>query len=326
MKNLLRACLLGATACLGVITDAACQTFPTKPVRFIIAFPPGGGSDSIARILGQKLSEIWRQPVIMDNRGGANGIIATDITAKSPPDGYTMLLGGLGMATNPLIYSKLPFDNFKDLAPISLAATSPSILVVHPSVAAKSVKELIALAKANPRKFDFSSSGIGTGAHLSGELFKLMAGIQNVHVPYKGSGAAVTAVISGEVHMLFSTPPSAVALVKAGKLRALAVTSAKRYPLTPDLPTVAESGLPGYETDQWWGISGTGGTPKSIISAISAALVKASDTAEVKAQLAKAGVDAAASTPEFFAAHLRSEYKKWAKVLPETSKQDFGVN
>jgi tripartite-type tricarboxylate transporter receptor subunit TctC len=240
--------------------SAAEENYPGRPIRFILPYPPGGGNDFVARVIAVRLAQNIRQQVVIDNRGGAHGIIATELTAKAPPDGYTILLGGTGHAINPYMY-KLPYDTEKDFAPISLAAVAPNILVLHPSVAAASVRELIALAKANPRLLHYGSAGGGGSSHVAGELFKMYADIALMHVTYRGTGPATTALLAGEVQMMFSTLPPALPQMRAGKLRALAVTGARRSSVAPEVPTIAESGLPGYEAIGWWGILAPGETP-----------------------------------------------------------------
>ena len=247
--------LAATLAILAPHAARAADAYPAKPVRFVVAFPPGGGTDIIARAIAQKLAERIAQQVVVDNRPGAGGNIGTDIVAKSAPDGYTMLMGSAGpLAINASLFGKMPFDPIKDLAPVTLAASTPNVLVVHPSLRVATVKELIALAKARPGEINFASSGHGTPAHLAGELFNSMAGVKMVHVPYKGAAPALADLLGGQVQLMFSTMPPALPHVKDGKLRALAVTSAKRSPAAPDLPTLDEIALPGFEANTWHGV------------------------------------------------------------------------
>ena len=293
---------------------AAEERYPGRPIRFILPYPPGGGNDFVARIIAVRLAQNIRQQVVIDNRGGAHGIIATELTAKAPPDGYTIFFGGTGHAINQYMY-KLPYDSEKDFAPISLAAVAPNVLVLHPSVAAVSIKEMIALAKANPQRFHFGSAGGGGNSHLAGELFRLLAEIELVHVPYRGTGPAATALLAGEVQMMFSTLPPVLQHMRAGKVRALAITGARRSAVAPDVPTIAESGLPGYEATGWWGILAPGKTPQGIVATLNAEIVKVLHADETKAQLSREGIEAVGGTPAQFAAHIRSEGLKWAVVI-----------
>ncbi len=296
-------------------TAAAQEKYPSKPVRLILPFPPGGGSDAFARIFGPKLAEALGQTVVIDNRPGAGANIGAEIAAKAPPDGYTLFLGNVAHAINVSLYSKLNYDLVKDFTSVSLLASTPNIVVVHPSVPAKSVKELIALAKARPGQLDVASSGAGSSAHLSGALFNNMAGTKMNHVPYKGGGPAVVALLGGQVSVGFATAPSAVQHVKSGKLRGLAVTSAQRSPAMPDLPTVSEAALKGYEAGTWYGMLVPAGTPKGVISRLHAESVKLLVLPDVKPRLEAAGFETSGTTPEQFAAYLRSEIDKWTKVV-----------
>jgi tripartite-type tricarboxylate transporter receptor subunit TctC len=317
VKHSAIAALIAMPLCATSAGAAVSDAYPSKPIRFIVPYPPGGGNDFVARVIAPKLSEAFGQPVVIDNRGGAHGIIAAEITAKAPGDGHTILLGGTGHALNPIIYSKLPYDTERDFAPVGLAAISPNMLVLHPSVAAASIKELIALAKAKPGQLHFGSSGGGGNTHLAGELFKMRTGSDIVHVPYKGTGPASTALLSGEVQMIFSSLPPALPQVRAGKLRAIAVTGLRRSAAAPEVPTIAESGVPGYEALGWWGIVVPGKTPRITITTLSATLARVLKGEEAKAQLFKEGIEAVGSTPEFFAAHLSTEQQKWTKVIKE---------
>jgi tripartite-type tricarboxylate transporter receptor subunit TctC len=296
-------------------TAAAQAQYPNRPVRLVVPFPPGGGSDTLARILGPKLSEALGQQVVIDNRPGAGANIGAEVAAKTPPDGYTLLMGNVAHAINVSLYSKLNYDLVRDFAPVSLLASTPNIVVVHPSVPVRSVKELIALAKARPGQLDVASSGAGSSAHLAGELFNSLAGTKMNHVPYKGGGPAVIALVGGQVSVGFATTPSVIQHVKSGKLRGLAVTSAKRSPSTPELPTVSEAGLKGYEAGTWYGMLVPAGTPKDVISRLHAESVKLLALADVKQRLDATGFESFGTTPEQFGAYIRSEVEKWGKVV-----------
>ena len=295
------------------------QAYPTKPIRMICPFPPGGTTDVVARLVAQKLTEAWGQQVVVDNRPGAGGIIGTEIVAKAAPDGYTVLLGSITThAVNPALYKKLNFDPVKDFAPVSLVVSSPQLLAVHPSVAAKSVKELIALAKAKPGQLNYASAGTGTSPHLTFELFKSMAGIDVVHVPYKGTGPAITDLIGGQVQMMITGVVALMPHIKSGKLRGLGVTSAKRVAALPDLPTIAESGIPGFDVSSWFGVFLPGGTPKPIVAKMNAEIRKILEVPEVRQRLIGQGADPASNTPEEFAAYVKAEMAKWGKVARDT--------
>ena len=320
MKNvpLVRAIagVAAVAATIAGMAPAGAQTYPDRPIRLVVPFPPGGGSDITARTIAQKLSEVLGQQVVADNRGGAGGNIGTDIVAKSQPDGYTLVMALSGPFTiNGSLMGKLPFDPLKDFALITLAGATPNLLVTHPSLAANSVKELIALAKASPGKINFASSGLGTPAQLSGDLFNAMAGVRLVHVPYKGAAPALTDLLAGQVQLMFSTMPPALPQVKAGKLRALAVTSAKRSLTLPELPTIAEAALPGFEATTWYGMAAPAGTPKPIVAKLNADVLKVLHMADVRERLLAQGTEPAGTTPEQFADYIRSETTKWAKVI-----------
>ena len=292
------------------------RDYPTRPIRLIVTFPPGGPTDIVARAVGQKIGEAWGQPVVVDNRPGAGGNIGMDLVAKSPADGYTLVLGSFGpMIISPYVYSKLPYDPVKDFAPITLGATSWFFLVVHPSVPAQSVKELIALAKSKPGGLAFSSSGSASPSHLASELLKSVAGINLTHVPYKGGAPAVAAVVGGEVQMAIESPPPIVPQVKAGKLRALGAARPNRSPLLPDVPTVSEAGLPGFHAGSWYGFLTPAGTPKPIIDKLNAEMVKAIRSQELRDRFAAVGAEAVGDKSEEFAAFIRSELKRWEKVV-----------
>lgn len=310
---------LGALVLLAVPADPVlAQSYPTGPIRMIVPFGAGGGVDTMARILGQKLADSIGKSIVIENRGGANGNIGTGIAAKAPNDGYTLLLTGAGFVTNPSLYSEVPFNPVKDFDPISFLALAPNILVVHQSLPAKSVAQLISLAKARPGEVHYSSAGSGSTPHLAAELFKTMAKVDLLHVPYKGSGAALTGVLSGEVSIMFPAAIFAVPHVTSGRLRALAVTSALRLPTTPELPTIAESGFKGYESSQWYGVLAPAGTPNDILNLLNSHMVKVMRAADMKQQLINAGSVAVGSTREEFAARIRTEIVKWAKVIKES--------
>ena len=290
--------------------------YPTKPIRMMVGFAPGGGTDTTARIIAQPLSEALAQQIIVDNRAGAAGNIAADIASKSPADGYTILMGTIAaLAINPSLYKSLPFDPIKDFEPVTLAVSSTNVLSVHPSVSAKNVRELIALAKSQPGKLTYGSSGVGGAGHLAGVLFDQLAGTTMVHVPYKGGAPAMIALISGEVQLVFATAETAVPQIKSGKIRALGVTMAKRTALLPDLPTIAEAGLPGYEANNWYGILLPAKTPRAIVERLHREIVKVLNTPAIKEQLFRQGLDASPSTPQEFGAYIKSEIAKWAKVV-----------
>lgn len=305
--------LLGGALLLNAsVTPAVAADYPTKPIRLVIGFAPGGGTDTTARALSHKLTAAFGQQVIVDNRPGHSGTIAAEIVTKSSPDGYTVLLGTIALAINPSL-DKMPFDTLKDLAPVTRAADSTNILVVHPSVAAKSVKELIALAKAKP--LNGGSSGVGGTGHLAIELFNLQAGTKITHVAYKGGGPAMVDLLGGNIHLIFATAASSIGHIKAGKIRALAVTTAKRSALVPDLPTIAEAGLPGFEANNWNGFLVPAKTPRPIINRLNKEIASALSQPDIKEFLFKQGLDAAPGTPEEFGAYIRSEMTKWAKVI-----------
>lgn len=299
----------------GPVQAADTQTYPRRPLRFVVPFPPSGSNDIIARALVARLSDDLGQPIIVDNRGGANGIIGTDLTAKSPPDGHTFLIIGNGFAINANLYRKLPYNPERDFAPVSLVAYGGYVLVVHPSVAARNVNELIALAKASPGKLTMASAGVGNMAHLCGELFMSMTGVRFVHVPYKGGGPAITELLGGQVSLYFSTLAVALPHIKAGKLRALGVTSAQRASVAPDLPTIAEAGVPRYAVDGWYGMLMPRETPPRIITRFASSLHRALQADDVKQRLASQGLDTAVSTPDEFRKIVAADLAKWAKVV-----------
>ncbi len=297
---------------------AAAQTFPAHAVRLIVPWTPGGATDILARAMGQKMSEEWRQQVIVDNRPGGNGIIGTELAAKAPPDGYTLLMGATGPnSVLPSLMPKLPYDALKDFEPISLVATTTYVLSVHPTMPVGNVKELVALAKARPGQFTFASPGTGTPNHLSGEMFKSMTGIDMRHVPYKGSAPAMTDVMGGQVTMTFENIAPVLPYVKAGKLKALGITAPKRSQLLPDVPTIAESGFPGFQAVGWFGLLAPAGTPKDVIAKVNAASVRALRLPDVAERLTNIGVEIHASSVEAFDAFQKAELAKWAKVIKD---------
>jgi tripartite-type tricarboxylate transporter receptor subunit TctC len=316
MKHALLVRSLGAMLIAAPLSTATAAQYPDKPIRMLVGFAPGGGTDTTARAIAQKLSIALEQQVIVDNRAGAAGNIATDIAAHSLPDGYTVLLGTIAaLAINPSLYQKLPFDPIKDFEPVTLAVSSTNVLVVHPSVPVKTVKDLVALAKSQPGKLTYGSSGVGGAGHLAGVLFDQLAGTQMIHVPYKGGAPAMIALVGGEVQMVFATAETAVPQIKSGKIRALGVTMAKRTALLPDLPTIAESGLPGYEANNWYGVVVPAKTPKPIVDRLHREIVKILESADVKEALFRQGLDASPSTQQEFSAYIKSEMAKWAKVV-----------
>ena len=291
------------------------QTYPARAIKLVVPSSPGGGTDIVGRILGQKLSEQLGQQFVIENRAGAGTIIGNDAVAKSAPDGYTLLMGLSTLAINPSMYANLPYDALRDFAPISQAVSAPNILTLHPSVPAKTVKELIALAKAKPGSLTFGSAGMGTSPHLSGELFKSLARIDMVHVPFKGSGQSIISQLAGEIAANFPSVPTAMPYIKAGRLRGLGVTTAKRAQALPDVPSIAESGLPGYEATQWFGLLAPAGTPRAVIDRLYQESSRALRTDELRERLTAEGLEVVAGTPEEFAAYIRAETAKWAQVI-----------
>lgn len=291
------------------------QNYPTRPIRLVVASSPGGASDILGRMLAQKLSDELAQQVVVDNRGGASGVIGTDIVAKAVPDGYTLLIIQPTLTINPSMISNLPYDAVRDFAPVSLVVDAAQILAANPSVPATNAKELIALAKSKPGQLMFGSPGVGTHPHLTAELFKLNAGVDMPQVLFKGSGMAHISLMSGEIAVAFSTVLSAMPHIKSGKIRALGVTTAKRVAVVPDVPTIAESGLPGFETSQWFGILAPARTPAPIVDRLYDALLRGSNSPEVKERLNAQGVEVVNQKPEEFAAVIKRELVQWAKVI-----------
>lgn len=312
---------LTATLFLGLAAaPAQPQTWPSKPIRFVVPFPPGGGTDVLVRTIAPKLGEGLGQQVVVDNRAGAGGMIGVELASKSPPDGYTLAIATVGqIAINPSLYAKMPFDPMKDLAPVSLAGDIFNVLVVHPALPAQSVKALIALARTRSGELNYGSSGIGAADHLAAELFQVMTKTKMVHVAYKGGPLAMVDLISGNLQLMFSTVPTAIGLVKGGKVRPLAITNSKRFPPLPELPTIAEAGIPGFAVDNWCGVFVPAGTPPEVIARLHNELVKVLAMAEVRKRLLENGIGASSSTPEQFTAYIRAETKKWAAVIKDAN-------
>lgn len=308
--------IAGAALAVALFAAAAQpQEYPAKPIRVVVPFPPGGGTDLMARTVVQRLGESLGATVIIDNRGGAGGTIGTDFVARSSPDGYTLVVVSGAHAINPSLYPKLQYDSVRDFAPVTMLTSGPGLLVLHPSVPARTVKEFIALAKSRPGQLHFASAGIGTPPHLAGELFKTMTGVDIVHVPYKGNGPAYTDLIGGHVSVMFPTIPTAIPHVRAGKLRALAVTTRQRTAIAPELPTLSESGVPGYEVSSWYGLLAPAGTPAAVISTLQREVVKVLRSPDISEKLMAQGLDIVGNTPEEFAGVIKSEIAKWAGIV-----------
>jgi tripartite-type tricarboxylate transporter receptor subunit TctC len=304
--------MLLTLACAGAQGEA----YPTKAIRWIVTYPPGGPTEFVARAIGAKLTEAWGQQVVIDNRAGAGGVIGTDLAAKAVPDGYTLLFGtSAGLTINPALVSKLPYDPVRDFAPVSLLVINPQILVVNNSVPVNSVKELIAYAKSRPGQLNYASVGQGSPNHLGMELLKALAGIDMVHVPYKGTSPAVTDLLGGQVQLMFNSMPVVLSLVKGGKLKGLAVGSAQRSPAAPDVPTVAEAGVPGFENVTWYGMFAPAKTPKDVIAKLNAQVVKILTDPEMAQRMASQGAEPRGTTPEELARYMRVEFERWKKVI-----------
>jgi tripartite-type tricarboxylate transporter receptor subunit TctC len=313
--SLLRAALqIAALAALPTI-DVNAQSFPVKPVRFVVPFATGGASDIVARAVGIRLGEMWGQTVVIDNRAGGSGMIGTELVARAAPDGYVLLVVEPTFAITPGLFTKVPFDVQKDFAPIVQFGQAPQVLVVHPSVPVKTVMELIALAKAKPGQLNFASPGTGTTGHLGLELFKMMAKVDMVHIPYKGAGPAVADLLGGQVSVAVVSVSSAQTNIKAGRLRALGVTSAQRFCGTPEIPTIAEAALPGFDTLQWWGLVAPRGTPADVVNKIAADAGRLVASPEMRERMLALGAEPVASSPDRFAAFLREEIDKWSKLV-----------
>jgi len=300
-----------------LMPEALAQGYPTKPVRFIVPFPPGGGADVIGRVISQKLSDKWGQQVVIDNRAGAGGNIAAELAAAAPADGHTIYQFNIANAISPGLYKKLNYDPVKDFSAVTLLGSSPFILVVHPSVKATNLQEFIALAKAQPDKFSYASSGNGGPSHLATEMLKSMAGIQLTHVPYKGVATVINDLLSGQVQVTVTVPGSGLPHIKTGRLRGLAVTTAKRSAVVPDIPTIAESGVPGYDMSTWYAVVVPSGTPRPIISKLHTDMTQTLQLPDVRERLIGAGADLVGSTPEFLAGFIKGEIAKWARVVKQ---------
>jgi tripartite-type tricarboxylate transporter receptor subunit TctC len=315
--NSARARLLGLVLiCLA--EGASPQGYPAKPIRIVVGFPPGGGNDIIARMVGAKMQEAWGQPVVVDNKPGANSIIAAEFVAKSAPDGYTLLVNATGgMSVNPVLYTKLPYDSLKDFVPISMVGSFPLVLVVHPSVPAKSVAELVAYAKSNPGKLAYGSAGSGSLPHLATELFKASTGTDIVHVPYKGGGPMVTDLLGGTVQVVIGDQANLMPHVKSGKLRALAVASPRRSANYPDIPTIAEGGVPGFQAVAWNGLVGPAGLPPEVVKRVHEAFAKVMALPDVREKLQGGGLDPVGDSPEEFGRFIPAEIAKWSKIAKD---------
>ena len=321
MSGILRPLVSGllVIASLAAVSVASAEGYPAKPIRMIVAVPPGGPADTLARLVGPRLGAALGQSVVIDNRPGANGNIAYEMVARAVPDGYTFVLVAAGVAINAGLYREIKYDVLKDFAPITQGISVPNVLVVHPSVAATSVHELIALAKTRPGQLTFASAGNGTSGHLALEQFRLMSGIQVIHVPYKGGGPALSEVIAGQVQALFSIALAAIPQVKAGKVRALAITSAQRSALAPELPTVSELGFPGFEVVGWFGWLAPANTPPEIVNRLNSEIVRILKLPEMRERLLGLGADPVGNTPRAFAAFIKSEHDRWARVIREAN-------
>jgi tripartite-type tricarboxylate transporter receptor subunit TctC len=304
-----------ALALLFVFHAAAAEVYPSKPVRLILPFPPGGGTDILGRLIGERLSAGLGQPVVIDNRGGAGGNVGAEAAARAAPDGYTLLLAATTLAISPSLYAKLAYDPLKDLAPIGLVATVPNVMVTHPSVPARSLQEFIALAKSRPGELNFGSGGSGTSNHLGGELFNMVAGVKLVHVPYKGVNLAMNDVLAGNVQLVLIGIPAVAPHIRAGRLHALAVLAPQRSSALPDVPTAAEAGLPGFEVTTWYGVLAPAGTPRAIIERINTELIRVMNAPDLQPRLADLATEPRSGTPEEFGAYLREEMSKWAEVI-----------
>jgi tripartite-type tricarboxylate transporter receptor subunit TctC len=298
--------------------SAAQAEYPEKTIRIVVPYPPGGFNDTLGRVVAQKLGEAWGQPTVVENRPGGGTLIGTDTVAKAPPDGHTLLVVAFPFAVNPSLYAKLPYDTVKDFAPLLLAGQTPNLLVVNPEVPIHSVKELIAAAKAKPGSLSYGSTGSGSSNHRSMELFRTMTGVELVHVPYKGSAPMVTDLLGGHIQVAFDNTPNVLPQVKAGKLRALAITSATRSAMVPDVPTVSEAGVPGYEVGVWFGIVAPAGTPPAVLAKLNTELNRMLAMPDVKQKFADQVVEPVGGPPERFAEHLKAQIEKWTKVVKES--------
>lgn len=317
IKQLVTA-LVAASSVLAA-SHATADSFPSKPIRIVVGFPSGGAPDTLARIMSEKISPSWGQPVVVDNKPGAGGNIGAEAVARSPADGYTLALGTVGThSINGALYTKMPYDMVKDFVPVILVASTPNVLVVNPSVPVKNVSELIALAKSKPGGLTFGTPGVGTSLHVAGELFNTMAGVKITHVPYKGRAMAIPDLLGGHITMMFDNLPSALPVVKEGKLRALGITSAKRSASAPDIPTLAEQGLTGFEADSWFAIFAPANTPKAVVEKLNTELNRIYRLPDVQARLKTLGLDPVLGTPEALASFQQKEIAKWAKVVKDS--------
>ena len=316
MTSIVLACCAGLIAlALSSETSAQGGAYPVKPVRLIVPYAPGGGTDIVARAFAPKLSEMWNQQVVVDNRGGGSTIIGTELAAKAPADGYTLLMGTTTLAINSSLRRKLPYDTLKDLEPVTQTASQAYILAVHPSVPARDVKGFIALAKAKPGTLNYGSPGTGSGSHLAGELFSMLSGVRLTHIPYKGSGPALTDLLGGQIQLIFGTILSTFPHVKSGKLRALGVSSPKRVAVLPDIPSIREGGVAAYGATSWNGVLTPAGVPKPLLARLNADIVKALQSPEVRARLAGDGGEVVGNSAQEFRAHIQNEIVQWAKVV-----------
>jgi tripartite-type tricarboxylate transporter receptor subunit TctC len=307
-------CALSAAICVSL--PATARTYPVKPIRFVVPYPAGGPLDTVARLLAQKVSESVKQPVVVDNKPGAGGNIGADIVAKSPPDGYTIVMGAVAThAINPALYASIPFDPVRDFAPVTQVASTPNVLVVNPSLPVHSVREFIDYAKKNPGKLNFGSGSTGSAGHLAGELFKSLAGVEMTHVPYKGAAPAMQDLIGGQIHLMFDNLASSLGQVRGGRIRALAVTTAKRTALAPELPTIAESGLPGFDISTWFGVFAPAGTPRAALDRLHAEFTRALAAADVRDKMLALGAEPVGNRPEEFAGYIREEAAKYARLV-----------
>jgi tripartite-type tricarboxylate transporter receptor subunit TctC len=312
---------VGMTLLALAAMTAMAQSYPSKPIKIVVPYPPGGFNDTLGRTLAAKFTEAWGQPAIVENKPGANTLIGSDYVAKSPPDGYTLLIVAFPFAVTPSLIRNMPYDTVKDFAPVALAAQSPNLLVVNPSLPVKTVAELVAMAKAKPDSLSYASTGNGSSNHISMELFKSLAGVRIVHIPYKGSAPAVTDLLGGQVHVMFDNAPNVLPQVKAGRLRALAQTGATRSGVAPDLPTVAEAGVPGYELTVWFGLVAPAGTPREVIRKLNAEVLKILAMPDVRERFLSQGVEPLGSTPEQFADHIKAQMAKWGRVVRDAGVQ-----
>ncbi|HET7729273.1 MAG TPA: tripartite tricarboxylate transporter substrate binding protein [Usitatibacter sp.] len=299
---------------------AIAQSYPSKPIRIVVPYPPGGFNDTLGRTLAAKFTEAWGQPAVVENKPGGNTLIGNDFVAKAAPDGYTLLVVAFPFSVVPSLFKTMPYDTVRDFAPVILAATSPNLLVVHPSLPVNTVGELIAMAKAKPGALSYASTGNGSSNHISMELFKSLAGVNIVHIPYKGSGPAVSDLLGGQVQLMFDNTPNVLPHVKAGKLRALGSSGTRRSPLTPDVPTVAEAGVAGYEVMVWFGVVAPAGTPREVIAKLNGEITRILALPDVRERFLAQGVEPVGSTPEQFGEHIRAQMAKWRKVV-----EDAGV-